>query len=81
MKRLLAILCTLALVLSVINPAVFAAENSDLQVAKDDDSFEIIVLEEDTSNLTVNRDTTIDLNGYDLDGVSVQSGTLYLLDL
>ena len=80
MKRLLAILCTLALMLSVINPAVFAAENSSLQAAKDDDSFEIIVLEEDTSNLTVNRDTYLDLNGHDLTGVSVTGGTLYIRD-
>jgi len=80
MKRLLAILCTLAMMLSVINPTVFAAENSSLQAAVDNNIADIIVLEEDASNITVNRDTTIDLNGHNIDGVTVLAGTLYCMD-
>ena len=72
MKKLLSVLCVLAMLVSVVNPAAFAAI--------DDDTSEIIVLEEDASNLTVNRDTTIDLNGHNIDGVSVLAGTLYLMD-
>ena len=79
MKRILAFLCVLAMMLSVVNPAAFAAEN-DLQAAIDAGTEEILVLEADASDITVNRDTTIDLNGHNIDGVTVLAGTLYCLD-
>jgi len=80
MKRILAFLCVLALVLSVVPAAAFAADNQDLQAEINANAEEIIVLEAAASNVTVNRDITIDLNGHDLDGVTVTGGTLYLLD-
>ena len=72
MKRILAFLCVLAMMLSVIPAAAFASEQAS--------TAEIIVLEADASNITINCDTIIDLNGYDIDGVTVTGGTLYLLD-
>ena len=78
MKRTLAFLCALALMLSLVPGAAFAA-TQDLQ-AEIDAGAETIVLEADASDITVTRDTTIDLNGYDLSDVTVLGGTLYLLD-
>ena len=72
MKRILSFLCMLAMLLSVVNPAAFAAEETA--------GAETIVLEADASNVTVNRDTIIDLNGHNLDGVTVTGGTLYCMD-
>jgi len=79
MKKLVSILCVLAMMLSLIPAAAFAAEQ-ELQAAIDAGAEEIIVLEADASNVTVNRDTTIDLNGHSIDGVTVTGGTLYCLD-
>ena len=72
MKKLITALCVMAMLLSVVNPAAFAAEETA--------GTETIVLEADASNVTVNRDTIIDLNGHNLDGVTVTGGTLYCMD-
>ena len=78
MKRKIAFLCLLAMVLGVVNPAVFAVENNTVLQAEPMD--EITVLEADTQDLTVQGDMTIDLNGHHLDGVTVLDGTLYCMD-
>ena len=79
MKRIFALLFVLAMMLSLVPAAVFATAQ-DLQALIDAGAEETIVLEADASNITVSRDTTIDLNGHNLDGVTVTGGTLYLLD-
>ena len=73
MKKLITTLCVMAMLLSVVNPAAFAAEETNSTEG-------IVVLEADASNVTVNRDTIIDLNGHNLDGVTVTGGTLYCMD-
>jgi len=91
MKRIVAFLCVVALMLGVVNPAVFASDSataatngtqtySSLQAAVDGYTDGVIVLEENASNITVNRDTYVDLNGHSIENVTVTGGTLYCAD-
>ena len=91
MKKLIAILCVIALVVGVVNPAVFAAEPvcgasngtelfSSLQAAVDSYTAGVIVLEDNASDLTVAQDVYLDLNGYSIENVMVTGGTLYCMD-
>ena len=79
MKKYLSLFCVLAMVLGVVSPAAMAAEQ-DLQATVTTNAEEIIVLEADASDITINGDTVIDLNGHNLGGVTVTGGTLYCMD-
>ncbi len=78
MKKLICVLCVLTMVLSGVSPAVFATGSSDPYVIE---NAETTILQADADNITIECDTTIDLNGYDIDGVAVAEGaTLYICD-
>lgn len=77
MKKKISFLCVLALLLSVAGP-VFAANPGT--VFQGGDALAVTVLDEDLTDLTVNGDMTIDLNGHNIDGVTVLEGTLYIQD-
>ena len=59
----------LAMIVSLLNPSVFAQTEET-----------VITLEADASNMTLTGDTYIDLNGHSIDGVTVMGGTLYCMD-
>ena len=91
MKRIVAFLCVVALMLGVANPAVFAAETaaaatngaenySSLQAAVNDYTSGVIVMQANAQDLTVNRDVYLDLNGHTVENVTVTGGTLYCKD-
>ena len=77
MKKTISFLCVLALLLSVAS-SVFAANPGT--VFQGGDALAVTVLEEDLKDLTVNGDMTVDLNGHNIDGVTVLEGTLYIKD-
>ena len=78
MRKLICALCVLTMMLSAASPVAFAVEDGNLQAAE---NAGITVLQADASDLTIECDTTIDLNGYDIDGVTVAEGaTLYVRD-
>ena len=69
MKRLPLLMWILVLSTALLGlAAVSAAEQT------------VVVLEADAVDLIVNGDTTIDLNGHAINGVTVTDGTLYCLD-
>ena len=81
MKRFLSAFCALAMLLSVLNLAVFAsAEDDTAQNVQSTEATGVITLQEDTADLTVTEDTYLDLNGYDITNVVVTGGTLYCSD-
>ena len=81
MKRFLSAFCALAMLLSVLNLAVFAsAEDDAAQNVQSTEATGVITLQEDTADLTVTEDTYLDLNGYDITNVVVTGGTLYCSD-
>ena len=74
MKRILSMLCVLAIMLGMITVPAFAAAESAVQQ-------DVTVLSADAENLTVESDTYIDLNGHSIAGVTVADGaTLYVSD-
>jgi len=78
MRKLICALCVLTMMLSAASPVAFAVEDGNLQAVE---NAAITVLQADASDLTIECDTTIDLNGYDIDGVAVAEGaTLYIRD-
>ena len=90
MKRIVMVLCVVALIFGVANLAVFAkeaaaatnsTENYDsLQAAVNDYTSGVIVMEADAQDLTVDRDVYLDLNGHTVENVNVTGGTLYCMD-
>ena len=92
-KRILSLICTLAILLGMVTVPAFAADAvetgaaingeetySSLQAAVDDYFFGIIVLQEDAQDVTVSRDVYLDLNGHNVADVTVTGGTLYVSD-
>ena len=69
MRRILAILCTLFILCSSLNLAVFAttAETENVQT-------NAVVLEQDTADLVIDGGATLDLNGYSVNNMSVRGG-------
>lgn len=53
---------------------------TDLQKAVDESNGQLVKLEANGGDITVNGDISIDLNGFSINSVKVQSGTLYGMD-
>ena len=71
-RRILSVLCAVATVLGMIVVPAYATD------AAADSA--VTLLTENAVDLTVTGDTYIDLNGYDIIGVTVEDGTLYVSD-
>ena len=71
-RRILAIFCVLATLLAMVVVPAYAAEDRAADA--------VTVLTQDMENLVVSGDTYIDLNGFDIAGVTVEDGTLYVSD-
>ncbi|MBR4864810.1 MAG: hypothetical protein IKU07_09560 [Oscillospiraceae bacterium] len=81
MKRILSLICVLAMVLGMITVPAFATEAETLQEKVDSYTSGTITLTENAEKLVVNANTYIDLNGYSIDGISVADGaTVYVSD-
>ena len=75
MKRVFSMLCVLALMLGMFTMPAYATDAESVLAG------EKLVLTENAENLTVETDTYIDLNGYNIAGVTVEDGaTLYVSD-
>ncbi len=80
-RRILSLLCVIAMLLGMITVPAFATAEGNLQNQANDNTSGVITLTEDAENLTVEVDTYIDLNGHSIAGVTVVSGaTLYVSD-
>ena len=76
MRRILAILCTLFILCSSLNLAVFATEFATENVQTN-----AVVLEQDTADLVIDSGATLDLNGYCVNNLHVNGeGTVYCTD-
>ena len=91
MKKLFTMLGISTLLITTLICSTYAANDSlsatngsqtfsSLQTALDRYTSGVIVLQDNARNITVSRDTRLDLNGYDIEGVTVASGTLYCMD-
>ena len=91
MKRtLITILCILAVLTGIVTVAMAAdaavaatvgtTSYTDLQEAVDESNGQLVKLEKPAASITVNGDVSIDLNGFDMESVTVESGTLYGMD-
>lgn len=91
MKRYLISICIGLLILTSLLCTAYAEENSvaatnvtetfdSLQTALDQYTSGVIVLNENAGNVAVSCDVRLDLNGYNIEGVTVTNGTLYCMD-
>ena len=87
-QRVLSILCAVATLLGMVTVPAYAAEAatngsdsySGLQEAVDAYASGVIRLAEDAADITVTKDTYIDLNGHSIAGITVTGGVLYCVD-
>ena len=66
-RKLIIIACALTLLIGVLS--MTAAAESD-----------VIILQADTASLTIEQDTYLNLNGFDVESVTVSGGKLYIFD-
>lgn len=71
MRRFLAILCTLFVLCSSLNLAVFATDGATENLQETSNT---VVLEADAEDLEVAGGSTLDLNGYSVNNLSVRGG-------
>ena len=87
-KHILTAVCALALVACLVTVAAAAntaatignQSYASLQTAVDNSNSDLIKLVQDADTLSVTKDTYIDLNGCNIQSVTVESGTLYVMD-